>query len=651
VLTVLPLIALLLLIAACATGFEDRRDAILAGAVAWGVVLTAMTEILSMFHLLTATWIAASWAVVSLALAPVGWRGFRGLARPLPRIAPIQALLLLGVGLILLVTGLIALIAPPNTWDAMTYHMARVMQWVQHRSVAYYPAHTPMQLYRPPWTEFAVLHVQLLSHGDRFSNLVQWFGMLGSLAGVSLITKRLGGGPPAQLAAAVLTATLPMGIMQASSTQTDFAAAFWLVCFVAFSLPHFMSPRPQTAGLPLSGASLGLAILTKPTAYMYASPFLLWIAIAAVSRHRQKWLLHIIVVLLIASAINLGHYRRNVDLYGHPIGPADEELCSNCGLLNDAVTVPLFVSNVLRNASLHLGTPFPPLNGKLEVGIARFHSLMGISSNDPRATWRDFSFSILPPLFDEDHDGNLLHFGLVALTVLCLLTVKRIRSAPFLLPYALALIGGFVVFNLAMKWQPFHSRLHLSLFVLWSPLIGIVLSHLRSRSAEYSVLFVALVLSFPWIVFNYARPLIAPPVGFICETIAQHAVHCSPRRLRFSESPSIFMVDRSRLYFRKQPALETAYAAAMRSIRQSNCDRVGLRKDWNAWEYPLWVLADEPHHGRMQMEHLDVNNASARLSREEPFRSYRPCAILSIVDDTVTVTGTESTPTVPFAGP
>ena len=40
---------------------------------------------------------------------------------------------------ILLTTFLISLIYPPNTLDAMSYHMSRIMHWIQNKNVDIYP--------------------------------------------------------------------------------------------------------------------------------------------------------------------------------------------------------------------------------------------------------------------------------------------------------------------------------------------------------------------------------------------------------------------------------------------------------------------------------------------------------------------------------
>jgi 4-amino-4-deoxy-L-arabinose transferase-like glycosyltransferase len=95
---------------------------------------------------------------------------------------------------------------------------------------------------------------------------------------VSLAAKQLGGDRRAQILTVVVAATIAMGIMQTSSTQNDYVVAFWLVCLVVFVL-RLNRQRPGTGltgeALVVGGAlGLGLALLTKPTAYVFAVPFM-----------------------------------------------------------------------------------------------------------------------------------------------------------------------------------------------------------------------------------------------------------------------------------------------------------------------------------------------------------------------------------------
>ena len=49
---------------------------------------------------------------------------------------PLLFWLLLPMGVVLL---FLALLYPPNNYDSMTYHMARVAHWIQNQSIGHYP--------------------------------------------------------------------------------------------------------------------------------------------------------------------------------------------------------------------------------------------------------------------------------------------------------------------------------------------------------------------------------------------------------------------------------------------------------------------------------------------------------------------------------
>ena len=91
---------------------------------------------------------------------------------------------------------------------------------------------------------------------------------------MSLIAKELGADERGQILSVVVCATLPMVILQGSSTQNDAVEALWLTCLVYFLL--VMRRRQEWFYPYLVGMSLGLALLTKATAYLLAPPFLIW---------------------------------------------------------------------------------------------------------------------------------------------------------------------------------------------------------------------------------------------------------------------------------------------------------------------------------------------------------------------------------------
>ena len=392
------------------------RECFLFIAILWGVSVTIITEILSAFSLITFGWLVVFWCVVLLGatffVISLMKRQRLVVLSPSPRL-PFRAVpLLSGLVLIVALTGVTAIVSPPNTYDSMTYHMSRVVHWIQDRNVSFYPTNIPRQIFQNPWAEFAIMHLQILSGGDRFANFVQWFSMIGCLIGVSLLAKQFGGDLQSQLFAAVFAGTIPMGILQSSSTQNDYVASFWLLCFVYFSISLIRQEQihwPYALG---AGFSLGLAILTKGTAYIFAVPFVAWAGYSFLRMFRFKSWKPALLLAAACLVLNFGHYTRNLSLFGSPIGPrAGDSLAM---ITSDVISPSSVLSNITRNIGLHLGTPSGRVNLGIDSAIREFHTALNIDINDPRTTSSQREkFQVLKPSLHEDYAGNLLHLSLI----------------------------------------------------------------------------------------------------------------------------------------------------------------------------------------------------------------------------------------------
>jgi hypothetical protein len=128
----LPLLSLALLAIIFHHGNQGWRSSALAAAVVLGVFLTVTTELFSLLRLLNFGFLLGSWGLFSLGLGIVSYQMVSSREKKIGRffknqnLSPFLVLLLGGVAFITVTIGLIALVAPPNTWDSMTYHMSRV---------------------------------------------------------------------------------------------------------------------------------------------------------------------------------------------------------------------------------------------------------------------------------------------------------------------------------------------------------------------------------------------------------------------------------------------------------------------------------------------------------------------------------------------
>jgi hypothetical protein len=611
-LALLPLLCLTLVILMLHRRGALLRQAILDGAVAVGVALAAMTELASLVHGI-GPWTVGIFWLLACAGAGLWWQRVRRVATvpPLPRPRGWDAVLLVPPVAVALVTLACALSSAPNNWDAMTYHLARVAHWIRNGSVEHFPTTILRQLHQSPWAEYALMHLQLLCGSDRCAAMLQWCAFVGCLSGVSLIALRLGGDRRAQLFTAAIAATIPMAVLQASSTQNDLVAAFWLVAFSDAALRLIRErPAPVGAWLPLGGA-LGLAMLTKGTTYVYALPMLVWLAVSLL-RARAGWRAWKLmpVAVAIALAVNLGFWARNVGTYGSPLGPGHE---GEHYYLSQTISPASVVSGAIRNAALHLGTFDTRRTTDAAIGLLK---ALGIDPNDRRTTWEGTDFRVPEVSTHEDWAGNLVHlcaYALALLAVVALAIRERARKQPGSVwaptsLWALCIGAGFVLFGAAVKWQLWHSRLHVPLFVLFAPALALALAAIpRPRFLPALFSLALLALASPWLLTNTSRPLVAWPA--------------------FTRNPTLFSLSRDEQYFINRSELRDRYQRAAKCLREAKCTDVGLLLGEDDWEYPLWNFTGRDGNP-VRFEHVEVDNLSVHTPGE--VRDFKPCALVTV---------------------
>jgi cell division protein FtsW (lipid II flippase) len=421
----------------------------------------------------------------------------------------------------------------------------------------------------PPFAEFAVLQFQILSGGDRYANLVQWLSMAGVLFIVALIAKRLDPGKDSGIVAAVIAATIPMGILQSTTTQTDYVVVLWLACAVYLLLLDLTHPTAWNK--LLLGIALGLAILTKPTAYFVAVPFAGWYVLRTLSRQPAEVARAVVIVGASALVLNLGHYSRNVRWVGNPIGPSETTDWARV----DRLGVDITLSNVVRGAAPHLGTR-SSVNDALEKVILEIHDMIGISINEPASSaiyGDDRLFEIRRVNTDEDHAGNFLHFLLAVAATFVIFCSRRLRKNKELVAFLVSVALAIVISSSYLKWDPWRQRFHLTFFVLLAPVIAVALTEGIGRQAARAISVGLLLASVPWLVSMKMTPLY-------------------PIRA-FSHFPSILKTDRLTERFYRKVERELPLREATEILLNGQCRHVGLVAGTSDWEYQLWALLSD----------------------------------------------------------
>jgi hypothetical protein len=599
---ILPLLSFSALFLAVLQEDQDSTSAFIKSAVSWAALATVLSEGLSLTHSFKTGPVAGFWLLVFLGCLAWVARRYRQRGRlSVPRLAlppsGFLRFLAFGVGVYVLAMAVVAWYAPPNTWDALTYHMSRVAHWAQDGSINHYATGIDTQDSMPQGASILALQLYVLARGDWLVNFVQWFSMVGCLLVVARIATRLGASEAGRWYAVAFAVTLPTGIMQATAVTTDYVVALWIAIVVLETIELWQG-RGGGETVLLLGLAAGLAISTKQTALAYLAPFALllgWILFRRSDRNRLiAWCVPAFAILLLFGTPSM---LRNLTTYGYLAGPptrVDSQV-------NQILDGRVLISNVLRNASLHAGTPFPHINKGLSLALLWIHRQIGLDPNDPRTT-AEGTFRIRAPTLHETTAGNSLHAYLLVVVLLLGLVVRR-RAPPSVWPYTGLVFATFLILSATFEWKPSGARYQLAFFLLMAPTAGVLLGVFPWK--RLAPLFVSgmLVLSMPWLLGNHSRPLLSGWPG--------------------ADAGSVLTVPRNSLYFANAPYVEEPYLEIVDHIRQSGCQQIGIALPGEGLEYPFWALLGAPREA-LRIEWLVGGTASARYV--DP--GFNPCAVV-----------------------
>lgn len=457
------------------------RAAILRSTVLSGAVLAVSTEVLSAAWALTPRGVGIAW-ILATGAASYCW--YSRVRSTTPPDRPKRRRQWRGIYILYLVPALIligivvanALLDPYHIPDVLFYHLPRIQFWLQNQTVAFYPATFAQQLFMPPWAEYAGAHYVALTGTERGLGLVQTASMALCPVAVSGIVELLGFDMPAQLLAAAFAFTIPQGAMQAYDLKNDYVCAFWMASAVYFLLST-IAGNSIIDGV-FAGTSIGLALLTKGTAFLYITPFMVVFA-AKLVRQPMRFQLRVCAAMALSVLVlNSPQWARNYRSYGSPLGCDSPNCDGTYRFRNEAINVQTTVENIARNVGVHLGTENPALNVKIERALVGIIHATGGDPMDPRSTWLGTRFTISPPRITPDEIGNPWHLLLIAVAF-AMLPLGLNKKTWGVIQYAACVAAGALLFCIVLKWQPWHARLQLPLFVLSAPLVAAAFSHRR----------------------------------------------------------------------------------------------------------------------------------------------------------------------------
>ncbi len=536
----------------------------------------------------------------------------------------------------------VALATPTNNVDAMDYHMPRVMQWAQNRTLAHFPVMHPYQNLRPYWAEAVILHLRVLWGNDQPAGLVQWFIMIASLIATSGIAALLGGDRKAQWLTAVLAFSIPMGLLQSTTTQNDYVSAFWVVCLAYFVL---LSRKRDLSRLELLGfgLSVGLGMLTKGTFFPFAGPLILWFFLGRLQDRRWKQgFAEGLVLLFLVVAANGLFWSRNIQSTGGPYGPGNplnlilrllpghSEVIDErkfaidvIGIGNgaDRLEIEASANSPIRTLGMSLPIESDILQERIvDPRLVQLARMIAMNFVSPFSAFNQAYFKalrLLPELFPEhwvrnleaaawnheDTAGSPIHLVLILLSM-GIGSYRAIRGQfRYGLIYSLILAASFILVSLVSSGGDiFAIRYQLGFFLLGAPLVGVVFSRWKRL---LPVMAISLMLySVPYILVSNMRPVI----GHIPW----------PTRVE-----SVFTAKKEDLLFAINPEVRDEYEEIAQRITAEDCRDVGLSFYRRNIEYQTWYLLDAPQSG-IVIQHLVSQPEFDRYNDPD----FEPCAVV-----------------------
>lgn len=566
-------------------------------------------EILSIFGIVTRTALSAFWGAVFMVVVIFSFlrmrKGKGSLKTLIARItgaikhhktgcAFAAALLVLAVYTV------------PYNWDSMTYHLSRIANWTQNRSVAHYATHNIREIVSPVLAEFINLHVYILSgKRDVFFNLVQCVSALTNVWLIYEIALKLGCKRKYAGLAAFIFFTAPSAFGEALSTQVDQFAAVWLLIFVYYYLEllkqELAFSRRVMECCAMMAICMGFGYLAKPSVLIGMAIFLLVLFVICIVRKAKAAFIAGAAGFagVIVAALVLPEMIRNLLSFGSISLP----IAGQRQLVGTWNPLYVFV-NVLKNFAFNLPNIYLYESDHwIAAVVYRIAGLLRVNIDDPAISEDGRAFFLHPAqTYDPDLAVNpVVLWGFFFCMLWEIIHFKRQGKGTGRF-YSGLVTMTFLLFCCAVRWEPFVSRYMVAYLALLCPMIAY-------ETQDFTEYFRGRILG--------AAPYVLL-AGMCCvELIGLGVYHTGIARAG--------QEDRFRGYFYARQSIYEDYRAVCEAVSDGGYTKIGLLLQQDSYEYPVWQALK----GQVgEIRHVLVENESSVYE----IADFMPDAILSSTD-------------------
>lgn len=565
----------------------------------WMFILFAMTELLSVFHTVRFIAIFSIWGMfdlVMLAALAIQIKASRYKIGELYskykkmitlREHPYYAILLL-IGAAVLV---LAICTTPYNWDSMTYHLARIVHWVQNRSVEHYATNDIRQIASPVLGEFVNLHVYVLCRGrDILFNVLQAASYITCALLVGAIARKLGCDKFFSFLAVLLYMSTPIAFAEALTTQVDNFATVWLLFYVYELLDLVRADKKLECKRAELGKVSTLAFcvawgyLAKPSVCIAMVIFAVWLLVKCIARKdRIRDLFFLALYALPYLAVPLvTELVRNIKTF-HAYASPNTGARQLVGTLQPSYLFVNFIKNFTFNFPVALIKDSHDYFGKFARYAAK---ILNVDLNAESISEGGGEFRLHEAVnYGHDTAINPIVIWLTIFCVLWALCMIRKTDWKFIANgYLIASVMSFCVFCTVLRWEIFVTRYMVSYLALLCPMIA---SQIQSHTGE-----------------GRSKPLQDGIIGIVCFLCIMEAISMTAYHYNIYAHGGAD--ERTYGYFVNRTNEFAYYAELTDAIKSQIYASVGLCMEVDNYEYPIWKMLDG-----QRIEHVNVHNESA----------------------------------------
>ncbi len=555
-----------------------------------------LTEALSFKRLITPTVVVGAWIAISVILLVLCVFLFSRRKTPaddsdlidLSSFSIYEKILMVVIAAVVIMVGIESFLVVPNNWDSMTYHLPRIMHWVQNRSVSYYFTSEYRQNCSPAFAEYILMHVYLLSFSkDTYFNLLQFFSYIFTLTGIYFACERIIKRRIFRLFAVLLFACAPIAMAEATTTQVDLVSAAIFIVFLNLILYLYQAEKLNISRMNISviiciSLCIGFEFLTKNSVCIAMACVLAALLIRCIRRRDR--VLHLICYVAMAMILVLAvcclNFYRNLTWYGDILAG------SYFTGISTGTFDPRYVSlNLYKNFALLLSNKV--LKGFLATVGYGLAKLFGADLDaDSISFSKGTMFSKTLPAGYHHDTANVTVIAVLAVVAFILWIVRlsgrrsktlenggkskrRFRENDGIV---ISMMIGSILMMMITRYQTWGVRLFMVPIVM-------------------TVIFIAYEADQFIMADHKGCPKAALTAGFIILLIAVLYPAVKTLSAQDYSSPATLSDSKERYYkyFTNRMDVADDYFGACTFINDNHYDSVGLMMGGDCYEYPIWA--------------------------------------------------------------